>query len=156
MQNLAQVILKNTNINLQQVKGSGAAGGVGGALYAFLQGNIVSGVHTVIKLNQLEEQLKNSPPDSSLIITGEGKIDHQSLNGKVITGIAKLAAQYNIPVIAIAGKLESDIPTELKKNIQAMFSIINEPMDLSQSLTNTGKMLEQTVENIVRLWCVGQ
>jgi glycerate kinase len=89
------------------------------------------------------------------VITGEGKLDAQSKNGKVISGIAQLAKKYKLPVVALAGKVETSPEENKKLGIDAAFSITDMPMKLEQAIQNTGKLIELTTSNIIKLWLLG-
>lgn len=104
MENYVEVCKKfGINNNLATKQGAGAAGGLGYALMAFLNADSVKGIDFILDSYNFDNYLKNC----SQIITGEGKIDNQSLMGKVISGVLKRALNYNIPVIAIAGQVEN-------------------------------------------------
>lgn len=100
--NLVNIIKVNDNVDINNILGGGAAGGMGAGCFYFLNANITSGIETILKLINFDNKIKNS----NLIITGEGKIDNQTKHGKLIKGITEHAKIYNIPVIAIAGKCE--------------------------------------------------
>ena len=104
MQSLGRIIIRDLDIDLSSVKGSGAAGGLGGAFHAFLNARLHSGIDMVLDSIRFDEAIK----DADLIITGEGKIDSQTSRGKVISGIAARAYKLEIPVIAIAGIVDMD------------------------------------------------
>lgn len=99
---LARVILQYTGKDIVSVPGAGAAGGLGGGLFAFLNARLVPGIDLLLDMLDFKQQIA----DADLVITGEGKIDHQTLMGKVPYGILKAAQEKNIPVIAIAGIVE--------------------------------------------------
>lgn len=148
---LAKKILENTGINLQ-IKGGGAAGGMGATLSCFLKGNMMNGAQCIMKAYKLEEIFKQADVNHTLIITGEGKLDSQSNNGKVVSGVAQLAKKHKLTVIALAGKVENTFADNEKLGIDAAFSIINEPMNLKQALHHAGKLIENTTNNIINLW----
>ena len=104
MQSLNNIIKRDYDIDLSSIKGTGAAGGLGGAFHAFLDGRLQSGIGMVLDAIGFEEQIK----DADLIITGEGRIDSQTCRGKVISGITSVAAKHGVPVIAIAGIVDMD------------------------------------------------
>jgi len=142
----ASIIRKNLKIEVETIKGAGAAGGMGAALLAFFDAKLVDGIDLILKTLRLEEHIINS----DLIITGEGKIDKQTLNGKAIVGLARIAKINKVPLIAIAGKLGEGIEPLHNKGIHAIFSIIDQPMKLSMALKNADKLIENLVENIMR------
>lgn len=104
MSSFAAMIKKQYGIDLQDIPGSGAAGGTGGALYAFLGARLTSGADLVLDYAGFEDAIK----DADLIITGEGKIDSQTFRGKLPAAIHKRAAAGNVPVVAIGGIVDLD------------------------------------------------
>lgn len=102
MKHFAGVISQTTGIDVQQIPGAGAAGGLGGTLHAFLNGTMKSGIDTLLHTIHFDSLIT----DSDYIITGEGKLDRQSLMGKVPIGILRAAQELSIPVIAIGGMVE--------------------------------------------------
>ena len=104
MKSFADVIFKETGDRLDTVKGTGAAGGVGGALHAFLHAELKSGADLILDAIGFDEIVK----DSDLVITGEGKIDSQTFMGKGPAEIAKRALKYGIDTVAIGGIVETD------------------------------------------------
>ena len=94
----------------------------------------------------MEKNIENS----DLVITGEGKIDLQTLNGKTIMGLAKIAKRNKVPVIAIAGKLGDGIEPLYDHGIDAVFSILDQPMELADALRKADKLIQSVVENIMR------
>lgn len=102
MKSFAEVIMTKYGTDLSGIPGSGAAGGLGGALMACLGAELKRGTDIVLDALGFDELIK----DADLIITGEGKIDSQSRKGKVISGILERAGRHGIPVIAIAGMVE--------------------------------------------------
>lgn len=99
MQTFARVIRKETGKDINMTPGSGAAGGMGGGILAFLNAELYSGADLLLKLSQFESKIK----DADLIITGEGRMDRQSLMGKIPGKILETSKQKGIPVIAFAG-----------------------------------------------------
>lgn len=151
----SEVIFNNTGVNPQSIKGGGAAGGIGAALHCFLKGYMMSGVQSIMNAYRLEELFQQVDSHSTLVITGEGKLDTQSKNGKVVSGVAQLAKKYNLPVIALAGKVENTPEENKKLGVDAAFSIMNAPMKLEQAMQNTSKLIEFTTSNIINLWLMG-
>ena len=118
LRNLAQQLIHHQLPPIAMVAGAGAAGGVGGGAIAFLGASLVSGIDTFLKITNLESSLSIS----DIVITGEDKLDQQSLQGKVISGVCNLAKQYNKPVLAICGTIEIEDLRPL--GIQKGFSIL--------------------------------
>ncbi|MDQ0214099.1 glycerate kinase [Oikeobacillus pervagus] len=146
---LCEIFLHQYGINVQKVDGSGAAGGLGGALLAALDGTIVSGIDTIIQLNKVEEKVKQA----DLIITGEGSIDHQTLMGKVPFGIAKLAKKYDKPVVGLGGRVDMNLES-LNDYFDGIFSIQTECLPIEEAIQPTiaSTQLEVTAEQIFRLF----
>ena len=102
LQNFARIVQSQTRKDIDGFSGAGAAGGVAAGLMAYFDVRVSSGAQLLIERSSIKAQLK----DCDLIITGEGKLDAQSLCGKVVAHIAKLANQYHIPVIALCGSVD--------------------------------------------------
>lgn len=99
MVNFRNIVRNQLKVDLETLEGSGAAGGLGGGLVAFLGGELKSGIDTILNLTDFEEHLKTA----DFVITGEGKLDGQSLQGKVIDGIIKAVKNTNCKLIVVAG-----------------------------------------------------
>lgn len=143
----ASKVKEYLNIDIQLLKGAGAAGGLGAGLVAFLGAKLRSGIDIILDNANFEDEIKNA----DLIITGEGKIDSQSLRGKVPIGVAKRSRKYNIPVIAIVGYIDDDVDLVYNMGIDAIFSINRKPQDLSISKDYSKLNLLKTVEDIMRM-----
>ena len=102
LRNFAHVTHIKTGVDLDSIPGAGAAGGVAGAMYAFLGAKIVSGSDVILDSVGFEQAMEGA----DLVITGEGKVDHQTLTGKLPYKVAQRAAAKGIPVIAICGSAE--------------------------------------------------
>ncbi|MCD6544206.1 MAG: glycerate kinase [Flavobacteriaceae bacterium] len=127
------------NPNLKDTSGFGAAGGSCFGLNTFLNAKIISGTDFLFRLNKLDKILKNNNID--LIITGEGKIDKQTLHGKFIAGITSKANAFKIPVIAICGI--STLNKEAEKKLGAnIYPIKTENISLKESMENAAKLIE--------------
>jgi glycerate 2-kinase len=127
--------------------GAGAAGGLGAGAMAFLGAALKPGIETVMAATGFEERLQRA----QLVITGEGKLDAQTLQGKLIQGIARQAGTRGIPVIALCGALLAS-PAEIAAlGLQAAFSIQPRPASLPDALAATAENLEQTAFNLARV-----
>ncbi|KUI97186.1 glycerate kinase [Vibrio sp. MEBiC08052] len=131
--------------------GAGAAGGVGAALMAFLDARLSPGIELVIKALDLTAAIASC----DLVITGEGCLDSQSLNGKVPVGIARLAKRYGKPVIALAGSVKATERQLHEVGIDAAFGTVQSVMTLDDALTQAGNNLEQTTVQVARLMYIG-
>ncbi len=149
LKNLSRTIKRDLNIDIENISGSGAAGGLGAGIIAFLNGELKSGVGIIAERIELEEAIK----DSDLVITGEGKIDSQTKNGKVPIGVAQIAKKYNVPVIAIAGCISDDSYINHEYGIDAMFSVINYPIDIKNALEKekASFFIQRSIQEIFRL-----
>ncbi|MFE4046863.1 MULTISPECIES: glycerate kinase [unclassified Priestia] len=140
----AAVIEKEMDIHIQNVPGAGAAGGIGGGLLAFLSAELKPGVDIVIEATQLESYIK----DADLVITGEGRIDGQTIYGKTPIGVAKTAKKHSVPVIAIAGSIGTGSEAVYEHGISALFSVVPGAVDLSEALEKAGENIERTAKNV--------
>ena len=130
--------------------GSGAAGGLGAGVRVFLNAKLERGINIVTKITNLSERVR----DADLVITGEGMIDFQTAFGKTPYGVAQVAKQFNIPVIAIAGGLGKNYQELYDKGFNAIFSIVNKPMPLEFAMENASALIESVTENIIRTFLV--
>lgn len=130
--------------------GSGAAGGLGFAFRSFLQGELKSGVSLILEETKLSEKMQGA----DLVITGEGRLDEQSAMGKAPIGVAKLAKEQGIPVIAFAGAVTEGAKACNQAGIDAYFPILREITTLEDAMKKeTAKQnLADTVEQVMRLY----
>lgn len=127
--------------------GSGAAGGLGFAAKTFLKAEFRSGVEVIAELNQLADKIQGA----DWVITGEGKLDEQTLNGKTPFGVAKIAQAANIPVIVIAGTLGQNYQALYEHGITAAFSLTSGPSTLEQACQNATELIRTRTTDIARL-----
>ncbi|MEH7885243.1 glycerate kinase [Bacillus sp. JJ1609] len=140
----AQMIRRDVGKDIEKIAGSGAAGGLGGGLMAFLSAELKRGVDIVLEATALEDQLK----DADFVITGEGKIDGQTIFGKTPIGVAKTAKKHSIPVIAIAGNVGYDSHVVHEHGIDAVFSIVPGIIPLSDAFENASVYVERLAANL--------
>lgn len=147
-----EALLQATGTDVCQMPGSGAAGGMGAALLAVLQAESGSGIDLVMEAVDFRAKMK----DASMIITGEGKLDGQTLSGKVIAGICREAMPHRIPVIALCGsmKLTSEEMDEL--GLAAAFSIVPGPCPLEEAMASASIWARSRTEQIMRLYAVNR
>lgn len=143
----AKIVQRDLEKEIDKQSGAGAAGGIGAALQGFLNAKLLSGVDIIIKQTKLRDLLK----DASLLITGEGRIDSQSIFGKAPVGVAKVAKESGVPVIAIAGSLGSDASAVRDYGINAVFSVVNTPCTLEEALINAKTNVYITAKNIAEV-----
>lgn len=132
--------------------GAGAAGGLGYALMSVCNAKFKQGISEVMEIIKFESLLK----DADLVITGEGRIDNQSIHGKAPVGIAKMAKKYGIPVIAIVGSSDRNLGKVYESGIDLVLDIINEPMNLERAIADVKELLEFTGEKAMRAFCLGK
>ncbi|MDO4638603.1 MAG: glycerate kinase [Leptotrichia hongkongensis] len=139
----AKIVKRDLNMEINDVQGAGAAGGLGAGLLT-LGGILKKGIEIVIDAADLEEKLK----DADLVITGEGGMDKQTIYGKTPFGVAELAKKYNIPVIGIAGNLGNGYEILYDNGFDAIFSIMPGVRTLETALASGNVNVENTVRNI--------
>jgi len=115
----AQIMDKALHKYVKDIPGAGAAGGLGAGLMAFLDAKLQPGIEIIIKAVKLEEAVKNA----DLVITGEGKIDGQTIYGKVPVGVAKIAKKYHVPVTAIGAIIDQDAEIVHKYGIDFLVKV---------------------------------
>ncbi len=146
LKHFAEVIQRDLKQEIAETPGAGAAGGVGGALLAFLDAEIKNGGEVIVEKVKLEEAIK----EADLVLTGEGGINHQTIYGKTPIVVAQVAKKYDLPVIAIAGSLSEDYEEVYEQGIDAVFSIIPQVMDLETAFAKGFQNIVTTARNIAR------
>ena len=141
-------VKKDLGQNVNKIPGAGAAGGLGAGLVAFLKADLKKGIDIILDTVNFDDQLQGV----DLVITGEGRLDGQSIFGKTPIGVAKRAKKQNIPVIAIAGSLGKGVEKVLDQGIDSYFSIIDRPDTLDSIIRRTNELLIQTSEQIIRTY----
>lgn len=133
---------------IRELPGGGAAGGMGTGMAALLGAKLIPGIQAVLDTVQIDTLAEHA----DLILTGEGKIDSQSIHGKVLSGIARRGKALGIPVVAIAGGIDREALPELYRDgLTAAFSINQLPEDFSVSRGKSMENLETEMENLLRL-----
>ncbi len=138
---------KNINSKTAKIAGTGAAGGMGYGNLIFFNSQLKMGIETVLDTVQFDKHLE----DSSLVFTGEGKLDSQSLQGKVVIGVARRAQKKGIPVIAIVGDIEHGIDSIYNCGVSAVFSINRLAVPFNQAQKTAKTDLLSTAKDILRL-----
>jgi len=144
---LAKVIKRDLHIEVKDIKGAGAAGGLGAGSIAFLQSKLTKGIDVILDTINFDELVSKA----DIVFTGEGKFDSQSLHGKVVMGVANRSQKYKTPVIVVTGAIGENIQEAYNKGITAIFSINKEPMEFSKSALKSKENMILTMENILRL-----
>jgi len=148
----ATIIQRDLDIDVLHIPGGGAAGGMGAALHAFCQAELRRGIEIVTEALGLDELVK----DATLVITGEGRIDSQTIHGKVPIGVANVARRYNKPVIGIAGSLTADVGVVHQHGIDAVYSVLYSICTLEEALDNAAQNVRMTARNIAATLKIGQ
>ena len=148
----ARIIQRDLAVDVLHLEGGGAAGGMGAALYAFCGARLRPGIEIVTDALHLAELVA----DADLVITGEGRIDSQTIHGKVPVGVAKVAQRYNVPVIAIAGSLTADVGTVHRHGLDAVFSVIYSVCTLEEALENAADNVRMTARNVAAVLNMGR
>ncbi|EPT6931151.1 glycerate kinase [Cronobacter malonaticus] len=128
--------------------GAGAAGGMGAALLGMLNAELRPGIEIVIESLGLAQAVR----DADLVITGEGRLDSQSIHGKTPIGVARVAKQFQRPMVAIAGSLTPDYQIVHEHGIDAAFSVIDRIVTLQEALDDAERNLRVTARNVAALW----
>ncbi|MFI0489573.1 MAG: glycerate kinase [Yersinia sp. (in: enterobacteria)] len=144
----ASVIKRCLDIDVDQVSG---AGGLGAALLAFCGATLSPGIDIVTDALGLDALVR----DATFVITGEGRIDSQTIHGKVPIGVAHVAKRYNKPVIGIAGSLADDVDVVYEHGLDAVFSVIYNICTLEQALDNVAANVFMTARNIAATLAIG-
>ncbi|MBP2168073.1 glycerate kinase [Erwinia toletana] len=152
MAHYAKIIQRDLDIDVLHIPGGGAAGGMGAALHAFCHAELRRGIEIVTEALGLDKLVQ----DATLVITGEGRIDSQSIHGKVPIGVAQVAKRYNKPVIGIAGSLTEDVAVVHQHGLDAVFSVIYSICTLEEALDNAADNVRMTARNIAASLAIGQ
>jgi glycerate kinase len=139
----AEIIKRDLNKDIKDIPGAGAAGGLGASLMAFLDAELRPGIEIIIEIVKLERAIQ----DADLVITGEGKIDSQTIYGKAPIGVAKIAKKYNVPVIAVAAIIGDDADIVHQYGIDTLLKISEPPMNLNESKVKKYRLIKKTIKN---------
>ncbi|MBE0640054.1 MAG: glycerate kinase [Bacteroidales bacterium] len=144
LKHYAAIIREQLKIDIENMPGSGAAGGLGAGLMAFTNAKIENGFNVVSQIIGLEEKIIKS----DLIITGEGKIDEQTQFGKTPQGVATLAKKYQKPVIAFAGTLGEGFESLYHQGFDQILPISHKRISQEESIRNAGQLLENAARQM--------
>ncbi|WP_105904073.1 glycerate kinase [Haemophilus influenzae] len=147
LSHFAEIAERDCGKQIRDQTGAGAAGGMGGGLLLLPSVQLKAGIQIVLDRLHLIDYVK----DADVVITGEGRIDAQSIMGKTPIGVARTAKQFNKPVIAIAGCLREDYDVVFDHGIDAVFPIIHQLSDLSDILKQGEQNLISTAQNVARV-----
>lgn len=147
LKHFANIVKEQLNLEVDQIPGAGAAGGLGAALIGFCQAKLRKGIDMVIEYSQLEEKMQGA----NYVLTGEGSIDYQTQYGKTPVGVSKVAQKHHIPVIALAGKVGNDIEPLYALGITSVIGILPSVVTLEEALKEGPTNVEKVTENLMRL-----
>lgn len=147
LKELDKAIQRSLNRSVADLPGAGAAGGMGGGCVAFLGANLKSGIECVLDTVGFDAMLEGA----DLVITGEGRIDSQSVHGKVISGIARRTNPRSIPLLALVGGIAEDAAAGYDLGVTAMFSIDRSAQDFWEYAPKSALYYQRTLEDILRL-----
>jgi len=146
LQNYAQIIHSTLNIAVEHHPGAGAAGGMGAALLAFLGAELKPGIDIVMDAVDLAGKMSNA----HLVITGEGRIDGQTVQGKTPIGVARTAKRFNLPVVALAGSVGAGAEAVYECGIDALFPVVHGAVPIADALTHGEQNLIRAARNLAR------
>ena len=149
--NFADIVKKDIGKNVSGISGAGAAGGLGAGMLAFMGAELKAGVDIVLETVRLKEKLAGV----DLVITGEGGMDFQTVYNKAPIGVARIAAELNIPTVAIAGLLGRNFTVVHDHGIRAATSIVDGPITLQESSERASELISNSVEESLRFISVG-
>jgi glycerate kinase len=147
LQNIARVIYYDLGKEVSGLPGSGAAGGLGAGVAAFLNATLQPGIDIVLDTVHFDELLQGA----DLVFTGEGKMDTQSLRGKVVIGVARRAKAADVPVIAVVGDIGDNIDAAYDMGVTSVFSINRVAVPFKEAKVRSQSDLALTVDDIIRL-----
>jgi glycerate kinase len=146
LRNLASIIARDMGMKIGKMPGAGAAGGLGAGLVAFLGASLKPGIDIILDGIRFEEHLVNA----DLVLTGEGRIDHQTPRGKTVAGIARRTKKTGKPVIAFAGELGEGYRDIYSSGITKAVGIVPEGVTKEESMKNAARLLTEAVKNTVK------
>ncbi|TGE32273.1 glycerate kinase [Desulfosporosinus sp. Sb-LF] len=152
LQNFGERLSKLVGINLLELAGGGAAGGLGAGVVGFLGAKLRPGSQMVLEVANADEKIRHA----DLVLTGEGSSDFQTAYGKVPVGVAALARKYDVPVLIISGSVEGPPDFLVTHGIASCFSVSEGPSTLKEAFMKVEEQLERAVWRILTVWKLGQ
>jgi glycerate kinase len=145
---LAGVLERDLGVPVRDLPGAGAAGGLAAGLIAFLGARVASGFATVAQAVDLAARVRGC----DLVLTGEGRVDGQTLGGKVIAGVAGVARAQGVPVVVLAGGILPDAYALHDHGVVALLSVVPRPLDLQGAERQAREFIARATEEVLRLW----
>ena len=143
---IAETVKRELGRGVADLPGAGAAGGMGGGMVAFLGSRLQMGIETVLDTVGFDRLVS----DADLVLSGEGKIDTQSLRGKVVIGVARRCKKHGVPLVALVGDIGDNIENAYEEGVSAVFSTNRVAVDFSVARTRSKSDMELTVDNLMR------
>ena len=147
LRNYSKIVKTHFGIDTQQIEGAGAAGGMGAGSVVFLNAQLTSGIDLIKELADFDATIKGA----DWIITGEGKLDDQTLSGKTISGVIKSAKNQNIPVAALCGSVNISVETQKELGLTYAISIVKGISDLEEAMASSYSNLVHAAYNFARI-----
>lgn len=145
LSHFADIIERDMGMQVKDIPGAGAAGGIGAGMLAFLNATLKRGVEIVIDAVMLKEKLTGT----DFVITGEGGCDFQTVKGKTPYGVAKTAQQFGIPAIILAGQVGTGAEALYDHGVTGIFTLVNGPVSLDYAMKHADRLIEEAIERIV-------
>lgn len=142
---LAEIVKRDLEVDIADLPGAGAAGGMGGGAVAFWKGTLQMGIETVLDTVDFDTVVQ----DARLVFTGEGRLDGQSLRGKVIAGVAKRAKQYHVPVVAVVGAVGDGADGVYDLGVCGVFTTNHAPVPFEIAKLHSHENLRRTARNLM-------
>lgn len=152
LRHLGGIMQQMRGVPVADVPGSGAAGGMGAGVIAFLGGRLKRGIETVLDAADFDRHLEGA----DLVVTGEGRLDAQSAGGKVVSGIVRRAKAKRIPVVVLAGEVDLDAASLEALGVTAAFSINRKCEPFAAARLHARESLRATAEQVLRLWAAAE
>jgi glycerate kinase len=148
LRRFAEVVERDLGVAVAEMEGAGAAGGLGAGLVAFCGAELVSGIDTILETVGFDEKMKGV----GLVISGEGKLDLQTVQGKAISGILKRTKPKKIPLVILAGVVEGDEEEYRREGVKETISFGKRAKSDEDSIRNAAKYLADAAEELARDW----
>ncbi|MDQ2764095.1 MAG: glycerate kinase [Pseudomonadota bacterium] len=151
LRHFAKVLKRDIGVDVADIPGAGAAGGLGAGLIAFGGATLRPGVDIVFRAINLEERMR----DAQLVFTGEGRMDRQDLSGKAPLAVAQLAHRFGIPCVAIVGSTGRDYHVVFDHGLDAIIGTVNRPMPIERAVAESARLITEAAMRACRLLRVG-
>ena len=146
LRHLAAVVRRDLGVEIEDMPGAGAAGGCGGGMAAFFGSRLQPGIETVLDVTGFDRLAA----DADLVITGEGRIDSQSLGGKVVVGVARRARRLGVPVVALVGDIEDPMDALYGEGVTGIFTTNRRAIPYREAKLRAAADLTAAADNLLR------